>query len=551
MEPTKNSKYIATPAKVFMTIAIVLTVVIMLQAIIVEMAMTFTRSSPKPATKQAKEPTEEEKRLSRIQYSLKQCLPDGTIHLVRQPGRMYYYQFEQSSTEQIYDVNDNLLWEGAAKNSPYKYLSWTVDGGGDSFRAWDMRMMQMISPDACRTLDIPVTSKAATVQIWRYIPWRQSFVGYKTGGGKIGYAGATGFVHSKSQARPLGKFGSLRAWCPEDSTSPILLWQTSRSIYEINFEKRKVELLFESPQADIDRLTLHTWGSFRPRRLQPVEGYRHLIHCRTTDRKDYLIMRNPSQKLNVKTSQDWSEWQNNYCRFTATEKGVFMNRQWVDAEPPPKNFASSKDGQKWWRNYRAKPKKHWTELYKVDDQGDLKLLNKYGWTPPAESAADLAVSTRLAYAWQKTQRCVSQFSPPLYDLLWHIPGVRIWRSDYNRNRNEIVRETLLLIEQLRPGTRVWNFVIGALMVGFAAWHNWPRRTSRPRFIFWLVLVALFNLAGLLTYLALNHTPVIKCPACDKRRGLARTQCVRCQDQLPAPKPGKLDLIFDTQTARAT
>ena len=71
------------------------------------------------------------------------------------------------------------------------------------------------------------------------------------------------------------------------------------------------------------------------------------------------------------------------------------------------------------------------------------------------------------------------------------------------------------------------------------------------FIFWLVFVGLFNLAGLLTYLALNHTPVIKCPVCGNRRGLGQAQCVRCLSDLPAPKPGKLDLIFDTQLKPTT
>lgn len=52
------------------------------------------------------------------------------------------------------------------------------------------------------------------------------------------------------------------------------------------------------------------------------------------------------------------------------------------------------------------------------------------------------------------------------------------------------------------------------------------------------------LAGLLTYLALNHTPVIECPVCGKRRGLAQVCCVRCLAELPAPQRRELDLIVD-------
>ncbi|MCK4293239.1 MAG: hypothetical protein KAY65_08580, partial [Planctomycetes bacterium] len=158
---------------------------------------------------------------------------------------------------------------------------------------------------------------------------------------------------------------------------------------------------------------------------------------------------------------------------------------------------------------------------------------------------------RWILTWLKARRCVSQFSPPLYDLLWHIPGVRMWRSDYRGHQNEALREMLISIEQLRPGAGVWSFFLGALMVGFACFHGWPRRTSRAGLIFWLVFVWLFNLAGLLTYLALNHTTVIKCPVCGKRRGLDQARCVRCKGELPAPKRGAHDLIFEAQASPAT
>jgi len=100
-----------------------------------------------------------------------------------------------------------------------------------------------------------------------------------------------------------------------------------------------------------------------------------------------------------------------------------------------------------------------------------------------------------------------------------------------------------VIMDIQPYGGVINRVLSALMMVFVFLHGWPRRTSWPRFVTWLVFVGLFNLAGLLTYLALNHTAVVKCPVCGKRRGLARVDCVRCRAELPAPERGKLDLIF--------
>ena len=114
-----------------------------------------------------------------------------------------------------------------------------------------------------------------------------------------------------------------------------------------------------------------------------------------------------------------------------------------------------------------------------------------------------------------------------------------------------MREALRVLTELRPEFGLWNLLLTALMTGFAAWHAIPRRTSLEAFTFWLVFVALFGVAGFLTYLALNHTPVIKCPTCGKIRGLNQPKCARCHADLPTPKPGKLDIIFDTQLKPTT
>jgi len=62
-------------------------------------------------------------------------------------------------------------------------------------------------------------------------------------------------------------------------------------------------------------------------------------------------------------------------------------------------------------------------------------------------------------------------------------------------------------------------------------------------IFWVILAGLLNLAGVLTYLALNHTPVIKCPACGKKRGLEMDNCPQCGSPLPIPQRKPTDLIM--------
>lgn len=534
-----------------MTACIILIALLILQMITIEMASLPPRSGEKPA-KQTKKPTEEEKRLRRIQYSLKQILPDGTIHLVYQPERTLYSQWEDSAQQEVYDTNDNLLWQGIAKDSPYKYLSWTASVR-DSFNAVDMKRIQMVTPELSRTLEIPVRSQKETIQIWRYAPKGGFFTGYKAGGAKIGYAGATGFEDSESAVRPFGEFGRFLAWCPKDSFSPTLLWQTKRRIYQINFEKRKTELLFEDPDADITNIFVYAWDSLRPQGGEPLPGYRPLLYCRTKgrteDRKHHLVMRDMTRSLTVKTPEEWNDQMNSQIRFTAFEQSVFLYRQWVESPPLPNYLGNPRHAGQLWREYRAKPKKQRLDIYKVDDRGNIELVSHFGWTVPGEDLSDFG--PRWLSVREKVRRCVNQFSPPLYDLLAYLLARLIWSPDSYRSIGEVAREIIMALEQTRPGFRVWNWILGALMVGFAAWHGWPRRTSGAVLVFWLVFVGLFNVAGLLTYLALNHTPVIKCPVCGKRRGLAQAQCVRCRADLPAPKPGKLDLIFDIQLKPTT
>ncbi len=199
MKLKSNLKYIATPAKIFMTVFIVLVAVSILQGIILQIERTFR---PSATTKPEAELTEEEKRIDRIRSSSKKFLPDGTIHLVhkprRTPGRM-----DEPEIEQIYDVNDNLLWEGPYNKRPYRYLSWaTKQLRRYGFTRERMKQMQMITPGFSRNIEIPVGSYNKTEQIWRYYPGAEYFKGYNTNGEKIGYIGSTGFTNSKSKVKP-------------------------------------------------------------------------------------------------------------------------------------------------------------------------------------------------------------------------------------------------------------------------------------------------------------------------------------------------------------
>lgn len=541
MKSTDFPKYIAAPSKAIMTLLVLLVGLLVVQAIVIESARAlrlakYRREEIKKEKEQERELTEQQKTLRIIRDSAKQFLPDGTIHLVYRPRTAFAK--EERANIQVFDTNLSVLWQGPRNENPYEYLAWyeSPDRGRYRFHEYlrdkDLKQTQMITPEFSRFLEIPVGSTDGVEQLWRYSPSRDIFAGYAAGGGRIGYLGSTGVESSRVKAKPFGKFKEFSAWCPQDSHSPVLLWQTARRIYEIDFEKQEVKLVLESPDSDIKFVRLAYWRFPQQPTTEQHIRYRPMLYCHTSDGKHHLIIKNPDRKLTITVPNDWC---NLFVALTATSEGIFLRH--LDGE---RIRAGEKFGKiwprykRWLKDHEGKELREWIQLHKVDAAGGLYLLNRFEWTGPAPV---VGVHKRTVFL-----RSVASVSSPLYDLIWYpldkgyLPN---WRE------NEMLAGFVRMISELRPGGSVLNWLLGAAMVGFAFWHGWPRRTSWPRFAFWLVLTGVFNIAGFLSYLALNHTPIIKCPICGKRRGLQSSACVRCGKELPRPEPRDSDLILDS------
>ncbi len=529
-----------------MTIVIFLFVVSIMQDIAIELSSEIARMLGKRqrdiSQVQPIQISEAEKRLERIHHSGKSFLPDGTIHLThrlgRTPGR-----FDEPEKIQIYDANDTLIWQGFESENPYEYLSWS-DQRFNPYRIYygdlterQMNELQMITPEFSRVAEIPVLAQDGTVQIWRYLPTGDLFMGYRSDRSIIGFLGSTGFTRSKSEARPFGSFKLQLSWYPAGTIEPTVLWQTSRCLYEINFQRQQVRLVFESPQADIKTAVLRDCRAIDTQmpKEQKIK-YRPTIHLVTEDNKHHLIMKNPEQTLTITLPDDrWSDM----LFFIATTEGIFIVHHDFETRMPtaysesPKLFAESS------RKFEGKPYKRLVELYKVDNQANLHLLNRYEWTIPLK----FGPKVQRTNFRNLVQIAATAFSSPIYDLAWFLLGRDFFTQLYRGIDfiSFVVRTTAGLPSQ----KTTLNLLLSLAMVGLAFLHGWPRRTSWRKLIFWLAFTLVFNLAGLLTYLALNHTTIIKCPACNKRRGLAQINCIRCGTELPAPKQRKLDLILNT------
>ena len=514
--------YTARAARVFMATLLVLLLVAFAQAITFELTSVFWTVTPAPSKEPKQGLTPEQARTQRIIGAKKEFLPDGTLHLVT------YASDAPTGQEQVYDVNDTLLWDGPT-SEPYIYLSWAQAIRNDVFTSERMRHLQQFAEP--QTLEIPVATPDELLEIWRYDSWADCFVGHSLEGGRVGYLSAAGWTDSKAEVRPFGRFQSFQVWWPDDSQSPTLLWQTEQCIYEIHFASRQAERILESPQGKIEYVAMNPSYRFWQVSAETMARTRPLLHCRTKDEVHHLILKSPDQTITVATPTEWQQWYGNHCEFAATKEGVFLRRTWLEYPARP-----ARGNPDWWIEFRRTPKKQSVELYRVDETGHLDPVNRYNWTLPGDPGAIRYVESR-----SNVKRFVTAFSPLLADLLWLPFPAGFWQSLYQRS--DFAREFIQVVEQMRPHYSIWSWLVTAAMLALTFWHGRPRRTSWDRLVFWLVFVALLNVAGFLVYWALNHTPIIACPACGKRRGLDRIDCVHCRAALPTPQHGQLDLIF--------
>jgi hypothetical protein len=520
------------PAEAVIALILIMFIVLFAQFLATELVWLYTYEKPSP-------PIYPDDPQWKIHRAGKQFLPDGTMHLVRGTDIQDNGDYTK---EEITDVNGNILWQGIRKDRPFKYLDWEASPRGYSEFYGEQQISRMLlSPPLPCILEVPVRVGEEVKEVWQYDLEAQVFAGYKIEGGLMGYLGADGFVFSKAQAQPLGKIRGLALWTDEDPSSVVMLGVTKRRIYQIDFRTHKVEMVFDSGQTEIESIRWNRWRPTNPKERDSNDiQYRPLVDCQTTDHRHHLIMRGPNQILTVElpeqmqTKQTFGYWPFK-ADFTATNNALFLKYH-EGLFNPPKSYKLFEQYQ---REYDSKPRPQSLQLYKVADDGKLELINQFDWIRPIWETPYPSDRRETIMKWASTT------SPPVFDLLWYLFGDSLY--EFGRegvSTMRMMQAYAIIITEFRPRYSSLNCILSAAMMVIALWHGWARRTSWSKLFVWLVVVGAFNLAGLLGYLALNHTVIIKCPVCGRRRGLERVDCVRCGAELPVPERRKLDLIFD-------
>jgi hypothetical protein len=483
--------------------------------------------------------TQDQQNQLKKEKAQKMVLTDANVHqvaLIDWERLRWRKRRELEYDIEIFEPNGQFIWKGPVKEKPFEYLEWSHvsvfwpfpyrnhQDGLISERK--MNEIMMITPEFSHSIIVPADSDE---NFWRYDPQQEIFINYNNDWKEIAYLGATGFVETKADSEPLGKLINWTSWIPRYDSKHMMLWQTKNSLYQINFTYRKFEILFQN-NAQIEYMDLNRWRSIKRVGIHVFPtNQRPFIHILTTDHKHHLILNEPKQNITINVPQQWAP---QFVRFAANGKKVFMQYKNVPKDNDPELTS-------------------FQEIYQIDPSGEMILINRYLWKVPEFEWSyrrngwfrkkDKYENPRPDSEQAIIIRTINSLSPPMYDLIVKISGKTFWRQS-----NEVYRELGGLIDWTSPKGSLLSWFSIIICVAIALWHAWPRRTSRARLIFWLIFVGIFNLAGLLTYWALNHTPVIACPACGAKRGLDRTDCVRCSVQLPRPEKGKFDLIFDAR-----
>ncbi len=549
-------KYISALSAIVMVLLILLIFNTILQFIIPQMTLRETQQVESSSESPEPELTETEKRQLRISNARKEILYDGSIHLVSKIST--YISGKNIYETYIRDVNDRVLWsdKGKEEDLPYKYLSWPMS----NTLYYDTRTItrQMITPFFSDTFVIPVVpSKGAITEYWRYNSGKRYFIGFDLKRRKIGYAGSNGVKKFKNEVQPFEEAKYINMWLSKSSYTPILLWLTNNWLYKINFQERSVDVVFDAQDQVIDKVWMVNWVDAK-RRYDHTDytEYRPALYICTKNGRHHLLLRDPNEHLILKIPE---EWDSDRIRIAPTKNKIFLKYSYREGWPVPSNAQSK---MKWWENYRYKSHKQRLEVYQVNPSGNLEPINRFEWIHPADqkpTSNEPTSQEKLYHRQQKMRYYLRTASPPIYDLVWrwyYKDRADSYLSEFKGFNNLIVMGIINVDYYINkyhyPFTsqhyltnRPINWVVSLLMVCVAFWHGFSRRTCWGKFIFWLVFVGLFNLAGLLTYLALNHTTVIKCSACGRRRGLEKLDCVRCGAELPLPQRRELDLLFKT------
>lgn len=330
--------------------------------------------------------------------------------------------------------------------------------------------------------------------------------------------------------------------------TPVLTWRAKKNIYEIDFSKRSIETLIESKDEDIkfvfDNRDIQKTLNYNTRskpNVKLLEGYQPAIGYVAGSGACEILFIESGERVAFKMSKEWLSGNRPSVTISVFEDAIYAQHTENNRPKLDWKYKTSKEIDEYVEMVN-KTSIHFSEdVYEVSSTGELESLNTFEW----DSVPNIKVNGPRnydPYSGQDVLKKLTCVSPIFYSGLLKAMqkciGPGVWRDSVLRIWSEIIGGT----QYLKPWSVGLTMLVSILLSGVVFWHGMFRRRGPYGLAFWMVFVVVFNVAGLLTYLALNHVPVIRCYKCRNKRHLKSEFCPSCGAGLAEPEARPTDLV---------
>jgi hypothetical protein len=469
--------------------------------------------------------SEQEMQQREIDNAQKEFSEDGTVYLVTNsvtPGVFNEKKFI------VKDKDNKILFEGKEEDNPYSFIRWSPATKGRNLSYQNINQkylneLNLIGGEFSRYFVIPMVSvENKRIGHWFFDVDKRIFKYYAISGEEHGFLGTNGYTERKSEALAFEECFQMINWLRPNSYDPMMICQTEYAVYQIDFQNKQVDTLVKTDNNPIRRMVMNNWQEAE------TYDYRPSLAIFTNSNKFYLYLKNPEQAIESQLPSDFGYF--DMPQFAASNKTIFAQLHETPGMPKINNqnlYIA------WLQENRGKPIDRRVRLFEVDKTGTFSEKASFVWTQPVYRSNIVMRSTgEMIYS------VVNSLSSPV--PMW---ATRHWLKTGNYRQGPVwIQVIMVFIKAYSAFKTPINLCLMTAFAILAFLHGLPRRTHITKLIFWVVFVFLFNLPGFLTYLAMNHTPVIRCASCGKKRGLLQDACCRCQNPLPPPKSRETDLV---------
>ncbi len=479
-----------------------------------------------PMTSFSVEATETEKKIS---SAVKTFTPDGQMLIIKDADTD-----SKNKERRVYDNNYNLLWEGDIEQMPAKYFILDHNRRTLQLDSYLQTAARSLTPDMKRSILISNRLKDDEQEYWRYNN-DGYFEGF-AGGHIIGYLASNGFVKNKSELIEFKEIDFPFAYTEDlEDCTPILLCKDNNNLYMIDIKNRQFELLCEN--IGKAQISLHNW--FKKGFKKDINyEYDGAILIERSEEKPVVIFRKNLKAIEINGIDIDSRA---YSLSMESAGHLIPQPEYknyvlaVYRKDHPGKFSSKQEEKQWLEKYSKSRQTMTYLLYSLSDNGDAKLISEENSIVIPGKSKILNEAQIESYLYKTNT--VFDLSPVAFHYLYN--------SDFVTNAkpgSKVIKETIDTIRTFKPRHVSVAWVLGCACAVGVFVHNRHRTANKFAIAGWMAFALLFNVAGLLTCLALTHYDLIKCDNCGRKRHLLTEACLHCGKVMVAPLPQETDII---------